>query len=51
LSRSVLITVIGNSAKDPRDPVPEQAMHRAEEVGRLIAEASGVVVTRRLPGD
>src|SRR5881296_2509634 len=50
LNRPVLITVIGKSAKDPRDPVPEKALRMAEEVGRLIAERKGIVVTGGLSG-
>ena len=50
MSRQVLITVIGKSGKDPRDPVPEKALRMAEEVGRLIAEGNGIVVTGGLSG-
>ena len=50
MNRPVLITVIGKSAKDPRDPVPEKALRMAEEVGRLIAERKGIVVTGGLSG-
>jgi uncharacterized protein (TIGR00725 family) len=50
LSRPVLITVIGKSAKDPRDPVPEKVLRMAEDVGRLIAERDGIVVTGGLTG-
>src|SRR5881296_4088069 len=50
VTRPVLITIIGKSAKDPRDPVPEKALRMAEEVGRLIAERKGIVVTGGLSG-
>jgi uncharacterized protein (TIGR00725 family) len=50
VSRPTLITIIGKSAKDPRDPVPEEALRMAEEVGRLIAERKGVVVSGGLSG-
>ena len=50
VSRPTLITIIGKSAKDPRDPVPPKALRMAEEVGRLIAERKGVVVTGGLSG-
>ena len=50
MTRPTLITIIGKSAKDPRDPVPEKALRMAEEVGRLIAERKGIVVTGGLSG-
>jgi hypothetical protein len=50
VSRPTLITIIGKSARDPRDPVPEKALRMAEEVGRLIAERKGIVVTGGLSG-
>ena len=50
MTRPVLITVIGKSAKDPGDPVPPEALRAAEEVGRLIAERGGVVVSGGLSG-
>lgn len=50
MARPVLITIIGKSEKDPRDPVPEKALRMAEEVGRLIAERKGIVVTGGLSG-
>jgi hypothetical protein len=50
VTRPTLITIIGKSAKDPRDPVPEKALRMAEEVGRLIAERDGIVVTGGLSG-
>ena len=50
MTRPVLITIIGKSAKDPTDPVPAEALRAAEEVGRLIAERGGVVVTGGLSG-
>jgi uncharacterized protein (TIGR00725 family) len=48
--RPTLITIIGKSAKDPKDPVPEKALRMAEEVGRLIADRGGIVVTGGLSG-
>jgi hypothetical protein len=50
VARPVLVTIIGKSEKDPRDPVPEKALRMAEEVGRLIAERKGIVVTGGLSG-
>lgn len=50
MSRPLLITVIGKSAKDPADPVPAQALRAAEEVGRLLAERGAVVVSGGLSG-
>jgi uncharacterized protein (TIGR00725 family) len=50
VTRPTLITIIGKSAKDPKDPVPEKALRMAEEVGRLIAERKGIVVTGGLSG-
>src|SRR6185503_2249375 len=50
VSRPTLITIIGKSAKDPRDPVPPKALRAAEDVGRLIAERKGIVVTGGLSG-
>ena len=50
MSRPTLITIIGKSAKDPKDPVPEKALRMAEEVGRLIAVRKGIVVTGGLSG-
>jgi uncharacterized protein (TIGR00725 family) len=50
VSRRLLITVIGKSARDPRDPVPAEALRAAEEVGRLIAERGAVVVSGGLSG-
>ncbi len=50
MTRPILITVIGKSAKDPGDPVPPEALRAAEEVGRLIAERGGVVVSGGLSG-
>jgi uncharacterized protein (TIGR00725 family) len=50
VSRPLLITVIGKSARDSADPVPPQALAAAEEVGRLIAEAGAVAVTGGLSG-
>lgn len=50
MPRAPLITVIGKSARDPNDPVPPEALAKAEEVGRLIAEAGGVVISGGLSG-
>ncbi|TMD53356.1 MAG: TIGR00725 family protein, partial [Chloroflexi bacterium] len=50
VTRPTLITIIGKSAKDPRDPVPDKALRMAEEVGRLVAERNGIVVTGGLSG-
>jgi uncharacterized protein (TIGR00725 family) len=50
MTRPTLITIIGKSAKDPNDPVPEKALRMAEQVGRLIAEREGIVVTGGLSG-
>jgi uncharacterized protein (TIGR00725 family) len=50
VTRPTLITIIGKSAKSPADPVPEKALRMAEEVGRLIAERKGIVVTGGLSG-
>ncbi|TMF22477.1 MAG: TIGR00725 family protein, partial [Chloroflexi bacterium] len=50
MTRPVLVTVIGKSAKDARDPVPQRALEYAEEVGRLVAERSGVLVSGGLSG-
>jgi len=48
--RSLLVTVIGKSARDASDPVPPEALTAAEEVGRLLAEAGAVVVSGGLSG-
>ncbi len=45
MTRPLLIAIIGKSAKDPKDPVPPQALAAAEEVGRLVAEAGAIVVS------
>src|ERR687888_1554352 len=50
MPRPLVITVIGKSARDANDPVPPQALTAAEEVGRLIAERRGIVVTGGLSG-
>lgn len=50
MTRPTLITIIGKSAKDPNDPVPLKALRMAEEVGRLVAERKGIVVTGGLSG-
>jgi uncharacterized protein (TIGR00725 family) len=48
--RPLLVTVIGKSAKDPRDPVPPEALGAAEAVGRLLAQRGAVVVSGGLSG-
>ncbi len=50
MARPLLIAIIGKSAKDPRDPVPPQALAAAEEVGRLVAKAGAVVLSGGLSG-
>jgi len=50
VTRPLLITVIGKAARDPKDPVPPQAIAAAEEVGRLLAEWGAVVVSGGLSG-
>jgi len=50
VSRPLLVTVIGKSAKSPVDPVPPQALAAAEEVGRLLAQRGAVVVSGGLSG-
>lgn len=50
MSRGPFITVIGKSAKDPRDLVSSAALSAAEEVGREIAKRGGIVVTGGLTG-
>jgi hypothetical protein len=50
MARPLLIAIIGKSARDPKDPVPPQALAAAEEVGRLIAVAGAVVVSGGLSG-
>src|SRR2546428_9483555 len=50
MSRPLLITVIGKSAKNPADPVLPEALAAAEEVGRLLAERGAVVVSGGLSG-
>jgi len=50
VSRPLLVTVIGKSAKNPADPVPPQALRAAEEVGRLLARRGAVVVSGGLSG-
>jgi predicted Rossmann-fold nucleotide-binding protein len=49
MTRPLLITVIGKAARDPKDPVPPQAIAAAEEVGRLLAEWGAVVVSGGSP--
>lgn len=50
MPRPLLITIIGKSAKDPRDPVPPEALAAAERVGRSIAERGAVTVSGGLNG-
>ena len=50
MKRPPLITVIGKSARNARDPVPQAALDAAAEVGRLIARAGAVVVSGGLSG-
>lgn len=50
MPRPLLITVIGKSARDPRDPVPPHVVAAAEDVRRLIAAAGAVVVSGGLSG-
>lgn len=50
MTRPLLITIIGKSEKDPRDPVPPQALAAAERVGRLLAERGAIVVSGGLSG-
>ena len=50
MSRPLLITVIGKSARAPSDPVPPRALAAAEEVGRRLAERGAVVVSGGLSG-
>ena len=50
MTRPLLVTVIGKSARDPGDPVPPRALAAAEEVGRLLAERGAVVVSGGLSG-
>lgn len=50
MTRPLLVTIIGKSAKDADDPVPPHALAAAEEVGRLLAERGAVVVSGGLSG-
>ncbi|HEX9270130.1 MAG TPA: TIGR00725 family protein [Candidatus Limnocylindria bacterium] len=50
MSRPLLITVIGKSAKDPADPPSPEALKAAEEVGAHIAGAGAIAVTGGLSG-
>jgi uncharacterized protein (TIGR00725 family) len=45
-----LIGIIGKGTRGASDPVPQRALDAAEEVGRLIAERDGVVLTGGLGG-
>ena len=50
MTRAPVITVIGKSARNPADPVPERALRAGEEVGKLLAQRGAVVVTGGLSG-
>src|SRR3979490_514464 len=50
MTRAPVITVIGKSARNPADPVPERALGAGEEVGKLLAQRGAVVVTGGLSG-
>ncbi len=50
MSRPLLITIIGKSAKHEHDPVPPEALAAAERVGRLVAERGAVIVSGGLSG-
>jgi uncharacterized protein (TIGR00725 family) len=50
MARATFITVIGKSAKDPRDHVAPAALAAAEEVGREVARRGGVVISGGLSG-
>ena len=50
MTRPLLITIIGKSARDAKDPVPPRALVAAEEVGRLLARAGAIVVSGGLSG-
>jgi hypothetical protein len=50
VARPLLVAIIGKSAKDPKDPVPRQALVAAEEVGRLLAQAGAIVLSGGLSG-
>jgi uncharacterized protein (TIGR00725 family) len=50
MARATIVAVIGKSAKDPRDPVPAEALRAAEVVGREIARRGGVLISGGLSG-
>lgn len=45
-----LIGIIGKGARDGSDPVPRESWEAAEEVGRLVAERGGVLLSGGLGG-
>src|SRR5207244_1133003 len=50
MTRPLLITVIGKSAKDPSDPPSAEALAAAELVGANIAGAGAILITGGLSG-
>jgi len=50
MTRPLLITVIGKSAKDPNDPPSPEALKAAEMVGANIAGAGAILITGGLSG-
>src|SRR5438309_10988477 len=50
MTRPLLITVIGKSAKDPNDPPSAEALRAAELVGANIAGAGAILITGGLSG-
>ncbi len=50
MARPYVIAIIGKSARDAADPVPQAALAAAEEVGRLLAERRAVVISGGLSG-
>jgi len=50
MTRPLLITVIGKSAKDPNDPPSPEALKAAELVGANIAGAGAILITGGLSG-
>jgi len=50
MTRPLLITVIGKSAKDPSDPPSPEALKAAEMVGANIAGAGAILITGGLSG-
>jgi uncharacterized protein (TIGR00725 family) len=41
----IIICVIGSADRRPAEPIPDQAFIAAEEVGRLVAERGGIMLT------